>query len=139
MIRKTVLLLLVLLLCAAGGAGAVAVEKPLDNGASSGSALNYTGIWEGRCMLSKVEAHMVHEGDTVRGVAYVHGPDGAVNPYHFNGEIRDGVVTASHFRGHLFTGEFTGPDTVSGTVKTAKKGYVLQLSAQRVSLTPDFE
>lgn len=129
---------LLLVLCFAsssGGAADSAVSAPLA-GAAEQKRLDYSGIWEGRCLFSKVEAHVQQKGDRIKGVALVHTFTGDVNPYHFKGRIRDGQVEASHFRGHTFRGSFVSPDEVRGSITTAEKGHVFKLNAQKVSDTP---
>lgn len=133
-----------LVLCVAAPVWSVSETKTETTSAKHGAApvqdeVNYTGIWEGRCLFSRVEAHVRHEGDRIHGVALVHTILGEVNPYHFKGRIRDGKIQASHFRGHRFEGEIVSEDEVSGSITTAKKGHVFKLDAERVSETPTRE
>jgi hypothetical protein len=140
MMRKLLhLLALLVVLSFSMNAGAMgeAPEQPVEQTAAA--EINFTGIWEGPCLLSTVVAHVHHEGNRLHGVAFVHAPDGEINPYHFEGELRDGVITASHFRGHTFTSSMLSADAVKGTIKTAKKGYVIPLRAKRTSDTPTEE
>ncbi len=120
-------------------AGAMGEGPEPSEEQAAAAKINFTGIWEGPCLLSKVVAHVYHEGNVLRGVAFVHAPDGEINPYHFEGELRDGVITAAHFRGHAFTSSMLSADAVEGTVKTAKKGYVIPLRVKRTSDTPTEE
>ena len=128
--RKVYLLVLLLSLCATYTAGAVATD---------GEFADCSGIWKGRCMFSKVEAHVRQEGNKIQGVALVHTITGEVNPYHFKGEIRDGKIHAAHHSGHRFSGELVSQNEVVGILTTAKKGYELKLQASRVSHTPTKE
>lgn len=111
-----------------------AETTPLEELAEHGP--DYSGIWQGRCLFSKVEAHVRQEGDNIHGVALVRSITGAVDPYHFKGEINDGKVVASHFRGHVFEGEIISDSEIRGAITTAKKGYVFKLNAKKVSDTP---
>ncbi len=136
-IINLVTLLFVLSIAAPAGAMGEAPDQTADQALEG--EINYTGIWEGPCLLSTVVAHVYHEGNVLRGVAFVHAPDGEINPYHFEGELRDGVIVAGHFRGHTFISSMLSADAVEGTVKTAKRGYVIPLKVKRISDTPTEE
>lgn len=121
-----------------GSSNATSAETlPLEGLAEQGA--DYTGVWQGRCLFSKVEAHIRHEGDRIHGVALVRSITGSVDPYHFKGEVTDGKVVASHFRGHTFEGEIISDNEIRGAITTAKKGYVFKLKAKKVSDTPTRE
>ncbi|MFH1090412.1 MAG: hypothetical protein V1742_02465 [Pseudomonadota bacterium] len=93
---------------------------------------DYSGRWEAKVFLAKVYADMEQRGDQIKGVAYVHQPWGKVDVYHFQGWVRNGQVTASHFTGHVFKGVVTPEGTVAGVLTTAK-GYNLKVEASRSS------
>ncbi len=128
--RRTVCLLMILsvfILPVIAGA-VVASDDRVDS-------IDFSGVWKGKCLLSSLEVHVYQEGDHLRGVAFVHS-GGETNPYHFEGELKDGVIKASHAKGHVFTSTMLSRDMVEGKVKTGESGYILPLKAKRVSDIP---
>lgn len=140
MILRARMLAAVVLLCVVIGVGGAAQGREASEQAAITTQIgleeDFTGIWRGRCLLSMVEAHVRQQGERIHGVALVHTPSGDVNQYHFKGEIHDGKIVVSHHKGHRFVGEILSEDKVSGAITTAKKGYVFELDAERVSRNP---
>jgi len=129
-------MLLVLGMATAAGGAPAEVVQTATPAATRQEMKDYSGIWEGRCLFSKVEAHLRQKGDRIKGVALVHSITGSVNQYHFKGTIRNGRIEASHFRGHVFKGTVVSATEIQGSITTAKKKHVFKLDAKRVSDTP---
>ncbi len=92
----------------------------------------YTGVWVGHYLFSRIELHVEHSGERFCGVAYIFSPLSSKNTYHFTGTVRNGHIVASHFRGHVFVGELVSPDSFEGVLTTAKKDHRLNITARRV-------
>jgi hypothetical protein len=97
---------------------------------AAGAGLNIAGNWESRFMGSLIQAKVDQNGDNVRGVAYVYGPFGQKDTYHFTGKVDGARVVASHHDGHLFSGNLTPAGHLVGMLKT-KDGYKLPVEATR--------
>jgi hypothetical protein len=90
---------------------------------------NIAGNWESRVMGSLIQAQIDQNGNQLSGVAYVYGPLGQKDTYHFTGKIDGATVFASHHSGHQFSGNLTGGHLV-GVLKT-RDGRQVAIDALR--------
>jgi hypothetical protein len=97
---------------------------------AAGAGVNIAGNWESRFMGSLIQAKVDQNGNNVSGVAYVYGPLGHKDTYHFTGKVDGARVVASHHDGHLFSGKVTPAGHLVGVVKT-KGGYQVAVDATR--------
>lgn len=88
-------------------------------------------IWSGRLYTSTYRAGVcIDPMGKVRGVLLVRTMGGAVDPYHFSGNVENGSIRATHGSGHSFKGSFASDDEVQGTI-TLKSGRNISLSGKR--------
>jgi hypothetical protein len=91
---------------------------------------NLSGTWVASPLGSRVEAHVQQKGHAVKGVAYVHSPLGKKDTYHFQGTVKGNQVVASHYSGHVFSGNLNSPNEVVGVLKT-RSGHRIGIHASR--------
>lgn len=88
-------------------------------------------IWSGSLYTSTYQAGVcIDPAGKVRGVLLVRTMGGAVDPYHFSGNVEDGIIRATHSSGHTFKGSFTSDNEVQGTI-TLKSGRNITMSGKR--------
>ncbi len=81
-------------------------------------------------MGHKLEVNINQEGGVIGGVAYIFGPDGKKDTYHFNGHVQSGKLQAVHSDGHSFSGKLINSREIAGTI-TAASGRHLNLTLTR--------
>lgn len=91
---------------------------------------NLSGTWVASPLGGRVEAHVQHKGNSVSGVAYVYSPFGKKDTYHFNGTVNGKHVVASHYSGHVFSGNLNSSTEVVGVLRT-KSGHRIGVHASR--------
>lgn len=88
-------------------------------------------LWSGALYTSTYRAGVCIEADgAVRGVLLVRTMNGAVDPYHFYGTFKDGIVRATHGSGHSFEGSFNSDHEITGTI-ILKGGRKVTLTGKR--------
>jgi hypothetical protein len=87
-------------------------------------------VWEARYLFARVVANVRQEGNTLKGVAWVHGVEREVLTYHFSGTVHEGKILASHYTGHEFRGEMVSDRKAVG-VLTTSKGWSFRVEAKR--------
>lgn len=106
----------------------VAASSPED---TSPAPQTSRELWSGSLYTSTYRAGVCLDPDgAVRGVLLVRTMNGAVDPYHFYGTFKDGIVRASHGSGHSFEGSFSSDKEVTGTI-TLKGGRKVTLTGKR--------
>jgi len=94
-------------------------------------AFDLTGQWRGSLYGSRIEADLTQDGNFMSGVVTVNGPFGGETIYHVQGAVFDnGHMYVLHGAGHVFEGDFAGPDAIGG-VLTLVGGKKLSLEAKR--------
>lgn len=66
----------------------------------------------------------------IRGVVRLQLRNGQVDLYHITGQVKDGVIRASHSSGHSFKGQFVSRDSVEGFI-TLRNGLRIRLEGRR--------
>ncbi len=94
-------------------------------------AFDLTGQWRGSLYGSKIVADLSQDGDFMSGVVTVFGPFGGETVYHVQGAVfGNGHMYVLHGSGHVFEGDFSGPDAIGG-VLTLVGGRTFSLRAER--------
>jgi hypothetical protein len=78
----------------------------------------------------RVVMHVDHDGEAITGVAYILGPFGGKDTYHFAGSFKDGKIVASHYSGHVFRGDVVSAQEIAGELEAAS-GERLSMKAYR--------
>ncbi|MCF6291486.1 MAG: hypothetical protein L3J03_10885 [Desulfobacterales bacterium] len=94
----------------------------LFTGQPAGAAgRDLSGNWNSSVWGHTVLAEVKQTGEKISGVAYLYGLLGEVNIYHFNGTLDKDKLTASHYSGHMFAGQFLPDGRLKG-ILTTKNG-----------------
>ena len=112
--------------------GAAVLLLLLHVPAWAGPEVDHSGVWESYSNMSRVEVHLTQEGEEINGVAYVYGCFGGSSTYHFSGTYRNGVIFATHHKGHRFVGEFDSPTEAHGMLTTAVRKMTINLTAKKI-------
>lgn len=101
-----------------GADAAGALESGSDTGPadSAEGAPDYSGHWEMRKFVIRIEADITYEAPRMVARVTVHDVF-EKNVYHFRGDVLpDGRFRAVHSSGHVFEGRYIGTDRIKGRV-----------------------
>jgi hypothetical protein len=90
---------------------------------------NVSGDYEASVMGSVIKARIDQNGEAIQGVADVYS-GGKKNTYHFTGSVNGNRIQASHYSGHVFSGNVTPEGDLVGVLKT-KGGHKISINAAR--------
>ncbi len=88
-----------------------------------------SGNYEASVMGSTIRANIEQNGSNIQGVAHVYSA-GKKNTYHFSGVTDGNRFQASHYSGHVFSGNVTPQGDLVGVLRT-KGGHKVSIHASR--------
>lgn len=88
------------------------------------------GTWETRHLLDRITARVEQQGDHFSGLVVIHQFLGDESTYHFTGTVKNHIIDASHYQGHVFHGKILPDGKVTGAL-TTKSGIRIEIELVR--------